>query len=173
MGHEKSEKNYGHGGAISWVRLKYSGLYDLDALLGAARGWFNKMKYFVIDTEHSEAVKSSGKDITIIWEPERNVNDYVKFQFKLEISIYREIDVLVEEHGKKVRKQQGDMEIRFRNVMVKNYRQTFRGPAKEFLRKTYEKYLIRSELDDYRRKLMAEGEDFWTAIKKTVGGFTK
>ena len=173
MGAEKNDKNFGHGSDISWVRLKYSGLYDLDALLGAARGWFNRSKYFVIDAEHSEAVKSSGKEITVVWRPVRSVNDYVQFQFEFEISITKEIDVLVEEHGKKVKKQQGDMEIRFKNAMAKNYRQTFRGPTKEFLRQTYEKYLIRSELDDYRRKLMVEGEDFWTTIKKTVGGFTK
>jgi len=153
--------------------LKYSCIYDLDALLGAARGWFKTMKYFVVDAEHTEAVKSSGKEIIIVWKPTKNVNDYVQFQFEFEISISKEFDVLVEEDGRKVKKQQGDMEIRFKNAMSKNYRQTFRGAGKEFLRRTYEKYLIRSELDDYRKKLGIEGEEFWTLIKKTVGGFTK
>lgn len=173
MGKEKQEKMWIHGGPVSWVRLKHSGLYDLSELMGSARQWFSQWKYFIIEVEHSESVKGGGKEIKFEWKPIRNVTDYLQFAFEFEIVIYREVDVVVEEQGKKKRMQQGDLELRFKTAMVKNYRKTFRGPGKDFLRQTYEKYLIKQELESYEAKLNAEGNEFWELMKHVLGGFTK
>ena len=173
MGREKTETVYTHGTAVAWIRLKHSGLYDLEALLGAAKGWFLGHKYYLIDTEHTEGVKSSGKEIRITWTAQREVNDYIRFKVEFEVVVLREIDVLVEENGKKTKKQQGDVEVRFRAAMLKNYRKTFRGMGKEFMRQTYEKYLIRRELDAYQQKLTTEAQEFWDAMKGVLGSFTR
>ncbi len=173
MGKEKKETVWVYGSEFGWVRLKHAGLYDLDTLLGAAKSWFMSKKYFIQEAEHTEAVKGGGKEIVFLWQPFRDVTDYVRFKFEFQVIIYREVDVVVESDGKKVKMQQGDIEVRFRNSMVKNYRQTFRGPGKEFMRQTYEKYLIRRELDDYQNKLTGEGAEFWDVIKGVLGGFKR
>ena len=171
MGKEKTEEVYTHGGKIAWIRLKHSGLYDLEALLGAARGWFFGHKYYIIDNEHSEGVKSGGKEIRVLWTAMRDVTEYIRFKVEFEVMVLREIDVLVEENGKKTKKQQGDLEIRFRASIMKNYRKTFHGAGKEFMRQMYEKYLIRRELKGYEDKLTNEGNELWEAMKGVLGSF--
>ena len=173
MGKEKQEKINVHGGSINWVRLKYSGLYDIEKLMGAARQWFLDHKYIVIESEHSEAVKGSGREIRFEWKPERKVTDYIKFMFEFEVVILREVDVVVEEQGRKNKMQQGDLELRFRTAMAKNYRKTFKGVGKEFLRQTYEKYLIKRELEGYEAKLNSEGDEFWDLMKQVLGSFKR
>ena len=173
MGKEREESTYVHGSPVVWVRMKHSGLYDLHGLMGAARGWFNGRKYNIIEAEHSESVKGAGKEIRFEWKAVRSVTDYIQFFMQFEVVIYRELDVVVEEQGKKKRMQQGDIEIRFKTWMVKNYRKTFRGPSKEFFRRTYEKYLIKRELLEYEGKLNNEGDAFWEIIKGILGGYQR
>lgn len=153
--------------------MKHSGLYNLHELLNATRGFLQGKGYFIMDSNHSESVKSSGKEISFEWKAVRNVTDYLQFFFQVEIVILREVDVLVEEQGHKVRMQQGDIEVRFKTWMNKNYRQTFHGPTKEFLRQTYEKYIIKQQLSGYEGKLNNDGDAFWDLIKKTLGGKTR
>lgn len=153
--------------------MKHSGLYDLHHVLNTTRGFLQGKGYFIMDNGHSESVKSSGKEITFEWKAVRSVTDYVQFFFQVEIVILREVDVVVEQNDRKVRMQQGDIEVRFRTWMNKNYRQTFHGATKEFLRQTYEKYIIKQQLSSFEGKLNNDGDAFWDLIKKTLGGRTR
>lgn len=173
MGKEKDESVYIHGSKVAWVRMKHSGLYDFRQLMSAARAWFLSRNYYIMESEHSEAVKGGGKESRFDWKAVRRVTDYVQFWVQFEVVIYRELDVVVEEDGKKKRMQQGDIEVRFRTWILKNYRKTFRGPGKEFFRQTYEKYLIKRELKGYEGKLDTEGNALWDVIKATLGGTTR
>lgn len=173
MRKEQSDTFWVHGGPNQFIRMKHSGLYDLEFLMRSARGWFGARGYYVIESEHSEAVKGAGKEMKFDWQVVRYVTDYVQFKFQFEVVVYREVDVVVEENEKKKRMQRGDLEARFRTSMVKNYRKTFRGPGSEFLRQTYERYLIKRELEGYEAKLNAEGDEFWDMVKRILGGFTR
>lgn len=171
MGKEKSEKVDVHG--PGYFRLKHSGLYDLHSLLQQATSWLLEMDYIPSKAEHTESVKSSGKDIKIIWTPFRNVTEYLRFSMTIEFLIFRQIDVVVEEKGGKAKRQQGDLEIRYKSEMVKNYRQTFRGAGKELARQTYEKYLIKRELEEYEEKLRNEGDILLDHFKRVLGSFRR
>ena len=173
MGLEKEKEIFVHGSKVRWLRLKHSGLYDIEKLLSVAKAWFNERKYTFVETEHSEAVKSAGKEGKMSWTPFRNINNYLRYWFEFEIVIYREVDVVAEDGGRKLRMQQGDLEFRLKTKIIKNYRNTFRGPGKEFMRQTYEKYLIRRELRDHMIKLQAEGDDLLNEVKKVLGSFRR
>jgi len=173
MGKERQETVWIFGTDVQWFRIKHSGLYDMDKLLTAAKGYLSSKRYITVDAEHTEAVKGGGKEIRIEWKPFRNVNDYLKFNLNFEVTVWRELDVLVDENGKKVKMQQGDLEVRFKASMAKNYRKTFRGPGKEFLRQTYEKYLIRRDLEQYEKVLQQEAEEFVDTIKMVLGSFRR
>lgn len=166
MGKEKDEKVSIYGPAF--VRIKHSGLYDIEQLIGDIKGWVFSKKYIPAEEEHTENVKPAGKEIRYVISPLRNVTDYIRFAITVEISIYREMDVVLEEETGKTPKQRGDLEVRVKATMIKNYKSTFRGASKEFLRRTYEKYLIKSQLEEYEQKLKDDVDELLDIIKASL-----
>ena len=66
-------------------------------------------------------------------------------------------NVLVEVDGEKVHKQQGDMEIKVRAYLSKDYKGTFKNSVfKKFLMHLYERFIARRELRRLRKKLRRE-----------------
>jgi hypothetical protein len=155
------------------TRIAHSGLYDFEGFLSSVKEFFIERKYGIGDIEHSEMVKPAGKELKVDFLIFKDVNDYVRYEYSFEIVIYRQIDVMVEVNGKKVKRQQGDMEVRFSSIMWKNHRLTFKGPGSNFLRKTYERYLIRRELKTYKGALFKEGGEFADHLKKVLGEYSR
>lgn len=170
MGSEKKLENYVMGSKRGAALIKYSGIYDLPLLVQSTRTWLLKREYLLIDKEHTEAVKTSGKEIKFDITAFRNVSDYVKFSIEIEIIILRSIDILVEENGEKVKKQQGDVEIRVKAFVQKNYKNTFKATSKfqEFLRQIFEKYIVKSTLGKYKEKLLDEVQSYIDEIKECM-----
>lgn len=170
MGKEKSTSVYVLGSKRSWSRIIYSGLYDLNAVMGAMNGFLSERKYVPVQREHSEAVKTSGREYTIEMAPFRNVTEYVQFGMQVYILIWRDVDVIVQENGKQVPLHKGDLELRFKAYMRKNYKSTFKETSKagEFFRQTYEKYIIPGTLLYYEGKLFAEAEELMRRVKDAL-----
>ena len=174
MGKEKKPVIGVVGGGRQLLRITYSGIFDVDELFGAIKSFFNERKYTFIQEEHTETIKTSGREIKINISPERNVDEYVKFKINLEVLGWRCTDVLIDEDGKKVKKQRGDLEIRFKSSMAKNYKKTFKGNKfGEFLRQTYEKYITKDRLSKYEDKLTDETNELINRIKTTLGQYTR
>jgi len=170
MGKEKERENIVHGNKRAGFQITYDGVYDLDELLRAITGWFSQWVYDVAPEEHSEKVGSDGKEMKVIIKAFRKVTEYVKFAVEVEIVIYREVDVVVDYKGKNLKQQKGEVQVRVKTAMQKNWLKTF-SAGQEFLRQTYEKYLIRRELEGYREKIRQEGNDFLDTIKGVLGSF--
>ncbi len=170
MGKEKKKEIGVLGGGRQLLRIDYSGVYDLNALLQTIKGFFLEKKYVIIDEEHTESVKPDGRGIKIVMKPFRDIDEYVKFQIAVELLIWRSLDVVMEEaSGKKIRKQKGDIEFRFKATMIKNYKKTFaENKLSELMRQTYEKYIIKKRLLDYEDKLYNEAQDLVSRIKRTL-----
>ena len=169
MGGEKDLENYIFGGARAWQIIKYSGFYELDKLLNILKGVIEDYGYGLTIDEHTENVKTSGKEYKIVWTATKDVTEYVTYTIKMEIIILRQIDVLLEENGKQVRKQRGDMEIRFKASVKKNYRGPFKPTAfGNFLRYTYERYIVMKRLDSLKDKLRLETLEFMESARKAL-----
>ncbi len=157
MGKEKQEEVFVIGAKRAWERIKYSGIYDLQRLLNLLKKYLLDRNYDLDQKEHTEKITTAGKESKIEWEAFRRVSDYVKFVIGFEVWILRNVEVVIEEDGRKLRRQKGDIELRFRASIKKNYRGPFgKGNAGEFLRQTYEKYIIKSVLEDYEDKIDKE-----------------
>ena len=166
---EKALQNYVVGSTRGWALIRYSGTYDLQRLLDTIRSWLLDRKYTLADKEHTEIVKAAGKDIKVDTLAFRDVSDYVKFIIQVEIVILRNIDVMVEENGEKVKKQQGDMDVRVKAFIDKNYKKTFKPGFQEFLRIIYEKFIARRILRNYKIKLSNETQSLIDEIKGVLG----
>ncbi len=174
MGKEKSEKIFVYGGDRAFTRIHLSGIYDYEQLLRGMQQYFFDRNYYVTGQEHSEAVRASTRDFVIDWFVFRDVTDYIRFVFNVDVWIMRQHDIIVEEHGKQVKKQQADIEVRFKASMVKNYKNTFKKTAMgKFLRETYEKYVVKQQLEHFEDKLKAEADGFLDAVKNMVSSIKK
>ncbi len=170
---ERTEDVYVTGGPRRYFRIMYSGIYDIDTILANISKWLSRRKYAPIVSEHTEGVTSAGLNVRMIMIPFRNVNEYIRFFIEIEIDILRGVDVLVEENGRQIKKQKGDIEIRTRSFMRKNYRMTFKGRGKEFFRRTYEAYVIKQELDNYEAKLRDETKELLDFIGEVLQKFRR
>lgn len=170
MGKEKKEEVFVLGGKRQLLRVTYSGIYDFKALIGNIKSYLNHKNYVIADEEHTESVKPNGREIKIVMSPFRDVDEYVKFKMNFIILFFRELDVIVEEDGRKVKKQQGDVEFWVKCSIQKNYKKTFaKSKFGEFMRQTYEKYLTKSRLENYENKLLKEAQDLVDEVKKSLG----
>ena len=104
MGKEQKETEvYVIGDKRGSARIDYSGVFDMVGLLGSIKNFFIKRRYAFLQKEHSEAVKTSGRDFKFEINPFRNVNDYMRFYFLVTIEGRRCVEVLVEEDNRKVK----------------------------------------------------------------------
>ena len=142
---------------VPLVKIETSGIVDLNGLYENVWEWFRENKYNTLEANHTEKVAASGKEIKIVWSGYKDPDDYVRFWIEVEMWILRANDVMVEENGKKVRRQRGDLEVTFTSYFNKDYRHRFKSSAAgRFLRELYEKYLIKSKLEKREDDLIKE-----------------
>lgn len=148
--------------AVPLLRIKKTGIFDLQKVYESIHSWFLANQYLYMEKEQTEKVLPDGKEIVLVWFGFRKVDDYTKFWIYVTVLLWRGVDVVVEEDGKKVRKVKGDLEINFKSVLEKNYLNKFKS---EFLRILYEKYLIKNRLERQENKLREETYELNNAVK--------
>ncbi len=172
MGDEKKLKVYAIGSDTGFFVIRYAGVFDILDLLGSFKKWCVKRYYDVADKEHEELVKSSGKELTFVFEGERKITDYVKYQFQVRIKILRLIDVMVDTAEGKMKKQQAEVDIGVKSWLAKNYKGTFKPKEKskiqEFFRQVYEQFIAKNSLDDLKTKLTNETLMLTDELKATL-----
>ncbi|MEK6903541.1 MAG: hypothetical protein AABW64_02760 [Nanoarchaeota archaeon] len=173
MGLETKTKNYVVGEDRSWATIKYTGVYDIQQLLSAITNWFGQRNYLRMDEEHTEKVGASGNELKVIMAAVRKVSWYVQFMIKIDIEVMRNIDVLVAKNEDKEKQQHGEIDVRIKALINKNYKNTFKDKStskfQEFLRRIYERFIIPGTLKKYRRKLAGETESLIDEVKRTLG----
>lgn len=160
MGKEKDLKIH----VMSHVLRKH-GIYNFGAAHNAVKTWLRKHKYDFYEKKHYEKEPKS-KYMELIWVAERYVNDYVKFNIKVEIWMRNAKPV---EGGK----MQGRVEFIFNSDMEKNvdikgvkkFSTAEKGNFMDFIREFYEKYIIKSRLEDLETKLFEETKDLIENIR--------
>ena len=165
MGKESENPVYVFGSKSSYYQLKHSGLFKINNILKELKSELNKLHYDVEDKDHSEAVKASGKELTVEWKCSRNINEYIQFNLSIMIITLRQVDVTVN----KKKMQKGDFEFRLSANMKKNYEKSFKSTnAGEIQRHLYEKFIIPSKLDKGEDKLESEGKRFVEIVKENL-----
>lgn len=155
--------------AVPWLKIRESGIVDLDKLYEEIWKWFVENKYITTEKNETEKQLPDGKDLKIIWQGWRKVDDYIRFWINVEIWIVRCVDVVVEENGEKVTRQKGDIEIRFYAEMEKDYESKFkRTKFGQFIRFVLDRYLIKKRLIAYRDKLRAETYELYDKSKEIM-----
>lgn len=123
---------------------KYSEVYDM------MYHWFKEHGYKIQEELYNEKIIASGKEVIAKWNGDKKITDYFKFRIKATWHILHMKDVEVEIDGKKVKTQNGEVEIIFSGNIIKDYEKRWEDrPFWKFFRGVYEKYIIRSTVDEY------------------------
>jgi len=149
------------------TKVKHTGIFNFKELYRILFEWLIDKDYDVNEKTYKEVVGGSGaKEIEIEWDAERKVTDYFKFNLKVEWHIIGMTNVEVEIDGSKEKMNKGQLEIKFKSVLLKDYRESWTSnPFIKFLRTFYDKYLIKERLEQYEGKLIGDMEEMIAECK--------
>ncbi len=141
-------------------KIKQAGLFSFKDLYSFMFEWLEEDGYNVIEKGYSEKIAGDSKDIEIKWEAKKKVSDYFRFVIKLDWRILGMKSIEAQKGDKKVKTNTGVLEIKFTGTLEKDYDGQWETNAfMKFLRGIYDRYIIRSRIQDYEGKLFGETQE--------------
>ena len=138
-------------------RIKQKGIYNFKDIYEFLYDYLGEENYDLAEVKYVEKVNGDTKDVEIIWVATKEVSDYFKFEVTATWGILGMKKVKVKKNGQEVTMDSGTLEIKFVASIVKDYENRWENNAfLKFIRGIYDRYIIRSRIDDYEGKLWDE-----------------
>jgi len=150
-------------------RIRHVGIFDFKEIYNLCFNWFLDEQYDFAEKNYTEKLSTKGKEIEIEWAALRKATNYFRFIIKTNWHIIGMNDVEIEENGRKIKMNQGDLEIRFDVILEKDYKHQWEN-SKFFknLRKTYDRYILKARIDKYEEKLFLELNNLISQVKEKL-----
>ncbi len=147
-------------------KIKQGGIFSFKDFYNFTYDWLKEENYDMFETNYTEKVKGDSKQIEIRWEAHKEISDYFKFVIELKWLILGMKSIEVMKEGKKVKMDTGVLEIKYKALLVKDYENRWEDhPMWKFLRGLYDRYIVRSRIDDYEIRLLDEVDEFVSQCK--------
>ena len=147
-------------------KVKHKGLFDFPEIYRFCYEWMIERDYLVTEKTYSEKITPGGKELEIIWEARRKISDYFRFVMKVKWRVFGMTTVEIEENGKKLKMDKGQVELKIEATLEKDYEHRWENNAfTKFLRGVYDRYIIRGRIDQYEGKIFVEADEFIAQIK--------
>jgi hypothetical protein len=134
-----------------WLtEIKYQGVWDQMGLLKLIYKWLRDYHMRVVEKAYKHKVPNPfGEEDELKWEAERKINWYIRSIIGLEIHTWGVKDIEVVQGGKKVKLQEGRVQIVITYKLETDWNKRF-GKSKfgETLKKFYERLIIRQYIDN-------------------------
>ncbi|MEM0465316.1 MAG: hypothetical protein QXW97_01285 [Candidatus Pacearchaeota archaeon] len=138
-------------------KIKHSGIFSFSELYEFLYDWISEDGYRINEKKYSEKISGETKTIEIQWEADKKISDYFKFSIKLDWTISGLKKVEVKKEDRKVTMNSGSIEIKYQATLLKDYESRWENhPFWKFWRGVYDKYIIRSRIDEYEEKISQE-----------------
>ncbi len=145
--------------------LKHKGYFNYSDLYSYCYNWFKENRYGVSEDEYVEKI-SGAKEIQITWVAKRKVSDYLREIISIKWHITGLSDAEVEINGKKEKTNKGDIKLKVSAEMERDYdSQWEKKPLWKTMRGIYDKYIIKTTMDEYEDKLTGKGQQFVEEVK--------
>jgi len=118
------------------------------------------------EDKYSEKIKPKGKEIDVEWNGTKKITDYFRFDIKVvfEVKYLNEIEIV--EKGKKIKTNEGEVKLKVEGYLVRDYDGKFEKTASlKFLRSLYEKWVIKSRVDQFEGKVFGDCNEFLSQAK--------
>jgi len=149
------------------LRVRQKGIFDMGELYKVMFRWFAQHNYDFQEKEYIDKVQPNGSRVLEIgWWSYRKISDYVKFRIKVKFLIVGLKDIEIEVDGMKRKTNSGDCEVRFISWIETDYEGKWEAnPITKFFREFYNKYIMRSKIEDYETELHTELYELMGEVK--------
>jgi hypothetical protein len=143
-------------------KIKYAGVFNFKDFYQFCYQWLSDETGLTVEEEeYSEKISGPVKNIDIKWKGSTKVSDYFKFEIKVEFKILAMSDVEINQGGNKIKTNKGEVSVKCKGVLVKDYEGKFETTAKMKLwRGIYEKWIIGGRVKEFEDKLSGACDEF-------------
>jgi hypothetical protein len=146
-------------------KVKHKSFFNYTDLYTFCYNWLKGDGWLVSEEEYLEKF-SGAKEIQVKWKAAKKITDYYRFIIKVKFHILGMTDVEVEENGKKIKTNKGDLTLEFDVSLERDYENNWdKTPFWKFMRGIYDKYIIRATMDEYETRLTEKAESFIEDVK--------
>lgn len=142
--------------------ISYKGIFSFSDFYQFCYDWLTEETGLGIsEDKYSEKLAGTSKDIDVEWTGEKKVTDYFKFEIKVKFEITGLTEVEIEKGGAKVKTNKGKVKAKVSGTLIRDYDGKFEKDAfRKFLRSIYEKWVIKSRIDQFEDKLFGNCDEF-------------
>jgi len=143
--------------------VSYNGIFSFPDFYKFCYQWLTEETDLAPFSEdkYAEKLIGNGKDIEIKWTGLKKVTDYFKFEVKVKFEIVGLTEVEIEQGGAKVKTNKGKIKVVVKGTLIRDYEGKFEKDAfRKFLRSIYEKWIIKSRIDQFEGKLSDDCDEF-------------
>ncbi len=157
--------------------VKHRGFFNYSELSQAIRKWYIDDDYEVLNMPmyKQKFPTTTGVEHEFKIHGEKNVTEYVKFHMDVFIRIYNMRDVEIIHEGKKLKMQEGQVQVEVIPVLELDWQSRFKGPKpwKDFLSaldEFYRNYIIKYKIVDYWEDMvLLKSSQLARVIKEALG----
>ncbi len=149
-------------------KIKYAGIFSFADFYKFCYDWLTEEAGFDIlaETKYSEKISGDAKNIDVEWKCSKKVTDYFKYEAKITFKIIGLKKVEVQEGNKKIKTNEGSVEVSVKGTLLRDYEGKFERDAfRKFLRAIYEKWIIYSRILQFEDQLAANLNEFLSQAK--------
>jgi len=138
-------------------KLKQKGIYNFKDFYEFLYDYLMDENYDVYENKYVEKIEGDSKNIEIDWKATKEISDYFRFEIQAYWIILGMKKVKVKKDGKEISMDSGTIEVKFTANLQKDYENRWENNAfLKFLRGIYDRYIIRTRIDDYEVKIFEE-----------------
>jgi len=120
----------------------------------------------ISENKYAEKLEGDSKKIDVEWTGKKKVTDYFQFEIKVSFKITKLTNVEINQGNAKIKTNTGKVEVKVKGILVKDYEGKFETNAfKKFLRSIYEKWIIKSRIDQMEDKIIENCDEFLSQAK--------
>ena len=148
-------------------KIKYKGIVDFPEFYKFCYDWLDQeVELDLAEEKYQEKISGDAKNIDIEWVGVRKVTDYFRFDVKVTFQILQLTKLEIVQDGRKIKTNQGSVEIKIKGILVKDYEGKFEVNAtRKFMRGVYEKWVIPSRVEEFENKLIGDCDEFLSQAK--------
>jgi len=137
---------------VDLEQVSFEGVFDAKGVVATMKDWAFDAGYFIIEKKHGESVTQEGKWVDMDMEAIKKLTDYAKSIVKIRLQFQDVKDIVVERDGKKVKVQEGKVELTLSGVLETDYEGRWESkPLFYVMRTIFEKYVLTPFVHGYER----------------------
>lgn len=149
-------------------KMKYDGIFNFKEFYQFCYDWLMEEIGLdkITESKYTEKITGNTKDITIEWNGRKEITDYFRFDIKVEFRILHLSKVELNQEGRKIKTNEGSVQIKIKGELVRDYKGKFEiNASKKFMRSIYEKWVIPSRIEEFEAKIAGDCDEFLSQAK--------